>query len=521
MKIFKKKIFRILFITAAALLSSLILSLIFFTKFEKFHRSPPWGCDSFGYLNSAKAVSSNTLFRDHVHRPFLEGLRNHLKANRDDFVSPMNILSPYAYHYDEPSGKIVNQYPPGTGLLLSIFPFDRRASLSPPVSVIILMSMLLLAFYIDSRSISLPDISISVITAAIFYFAPVFTQQYHYVNSLTPTFGILLAAGYLLAANSRAAFLLLGFSVLFRISNIIMFLPLLLAHFYARDIRTPQKAGRELSGTLLYFFAGGFGFLLLYNMALLERVALSAYSSSDLSHNLKIFDNMVFYLSLRQPWFMLHIILLSLVTFNTFILKIPKKWLIFSLLLTAYNYSFYFIHDVVIHYYPHASALLIMGILIYQYRRKFNTSGLRYYLLIPGIILLLLPLNTLLKCLIPTWKIHPKVVREEHRAYADCFSEYDIVWADLYSGTIEYAASIPSFRYANSTKDARQDIMQWLDAAGYKQAIWKTDLEKSHITGEYILQDLSESGLEHKYRIHPDFGEILEIRHLPAKTVIN
>lgn len=78
------------------------------------------GCDAFGYLRSAQMIRRGEAFdvQNQQTRLLIEELKK-----RDLPVAEWgHAVAPHAYRYIEKSDKVSLQYPPGTGLLLALFP---------------------------------------------------------------------------------------------------------------------------------------------------------------------------------------------------------------------------------------------------------------------------------------------------------------------------------------------------------------------------------------------------------------
>ena len=97
------------------------------------HLKLPQGCDEFGYLNMAKAIDEGELFTDHARRPFFTDLISHLQNLFQDENTYRWMIAPHAYHLDPEKKKIINQYPPGVGLVLSLLPLSLRQTFFPVV----------------------------------------------------------------------------------------------------------------------------------------------------------------------------------------------------------------------------------------------------------------------------------------------------------------------------------------------------------------------------------------------------
>ncbi len=99
--------------------------MLLFMNLQSLHSVEPIGCDNFGYARQAE------LFRT---RGLLGGLHTRIdepqaallnKLAQDHFSNSADwfqLVAPHCHHYDIRSRKIILQYPPGTGWILSLFP---------------------------------------------------------------------------------------------------------------------------------------------------------------------------------------------------------------------------------------------------------------------------------------------------------------------------------------------------------------------------------------------------------------
>jgi hypothetical protein len=96
-----------------------------------YHRSLPTeeyahACDSFGYLRMAKEIRRATpqlLYPEFkLESPQTRLLINLMQSRNVPLVDWDELVAPHAHHYFPKSGFVGVQYPPGTGLILALFP---------------------------------------------------------------------------------------------------------------------------------------------------------------------------------------------------------------------------------------------------------------------------------------------------------------------------------------------------------------------------------------------------------------
>lgn len=84
-----------------------------------------YGCDDFAYQRQAELIRSDGLLRGLDTRIETADTRALIAVAQDSGVQASDwqqILGPHCHHVDAHSGRVIAQYPPGTPLVLSIFP---------------------------------------------------------------------------------------------------------------------------------------------------------------------------------------------------------------------------------------------------------------------------------------------------------------------------------------------------------------------------------------------------------------
>jgi MFS family permease len=85
-----------------------------------------YACDSFGYLRSAKelrrAYEQRTWPKFELESPQTRLLIDFMLQSKIPVTRWDEAIAPHAHHYAPQSGNVIDQYPPGTGLVLSMFP---------------------------------------------------------------------------------------------------------------------------------------------------------------------------------------------------------------------------------------------------------------------------------------------------------------------------------------------------------------------------------------------------------------
>lgn len=507
------------------ILYTIVLMSLFYTEYSNRLTQLPAGCDEFGYMNIAKAFSQGTLFKDHAERPFDKGLLEYLRHSSFDYGSYEYLICPHAYYLHKGMFRITNLYPPGTGMVLSVLPFDKRKTASPAVFALLLVFFLIFAFTIKSGKLSFLAINMTAVVAVIAFMSSCFSRgftNYDTVNSVAPSFGILLAAGYLLDKKPGIAIALLGTSVLFRIANIIFIVPFMfiylgkgisLAGYFSKD--TMIKAIKAVG----LFLAGGAGLYFLYVWARFGNPFSPTYpyAASEAASGLALFKNipegLSYYISFRGRWFMSHVLILVLMAWMGIFKKMPVKWIIIALIISLYNICFYLIHPNRTDYYLYGSAMIIGGILL-TYVEAYLRNTLKAGRIVNYAGIMVIGGAALFSALRFPRQDFRQQFNDQIRAYNDCFSGYDVVWANDRSGTVEYATGKAAFRYqwAAGADNTRKAVMSWLYEHGYRQAIWESDLEKGFLDTVDVEAELKSISIDYTVKKCLDFGTVIEVR---------
>ncbi len=455
----------------------IITSVIGWKSHSTFNRNEhllPVGCDEFGYLNMAKAISEGRLFSDHVDRPFADELIHELASKNSNPDSYRWMIAPHAYHLGPNEEKIINQYPPGVGLLLAPFPIEYRRNVFPIASVILGCMALALAGRLAAGEWSIVSLAFIPMLVGLLAQMDAVTLELRRVDSLAPTYGLLIGAGWLLPRRPIWSIALLSAATVFRIPNVILFLPFALAFL----VLGPNPARSMLSvikGTVqvgLVALVGGFGVYLAYAYFLLGHPLKPTYSVIDqeLAEQSRILDNARFYFITHRSWLFPHLIGLFSLAVQGFWTR-RLRWFVFGILLCLFNYGFYLTHKVQIDYYPYATALVCFGLAIGVI--DLERIGRRAKVAVIGIGSLI---SIVMVTTIGIPNVNVKSSFESKIApYQVAFSDVHVVWGELRTGTVGYAADRAGFRYNWGSDSVRLQTMLWLRNHGYRQAVWIDD----------------------------------------------
>lgn len=119
------------------------------------------GCDSYGYLKQKQLFADrgfvgglNTAVSD-SEASFLVSVASKINTN---FLTWSEVVAPHCHHYDQTTKQIVLQYPPGTGLILSLLPANKELQ---SLSVLMVLSTVLLYLITNTLAFTLRHFVIS------------------------------------------------------------------------------------------------------------------------------------------------------------------------------------------------------------------------------------------------------------------------------------------------------------------------------------------------------------------------
>ena len=454
----------------------LLVLLTVYVRFYKNHYELPKGCDEFGYLHMADAIQEGKLLNEHTERPFIEDLTRYLSEKGYNQKEYSWIIAPHAYHLDEGSNKIINQYPIGTSSLMAAFPKAQRQFLFPVIVVFLIYALTLLVSFKQDKDIRGKQFTLTSLFILISIISAPFLTEYINVNSVAPTFGLLLAAGICMKRNWRLAAFLIALTVNFRLANVLLFAPLFiyqLTNFLgSKDFKTLFRSVFETS--LILLLVGILPYML-YTKLLLNEFLASTYSSIDQAPASidMLLTNLKYYFIDENKWFIVNTLCLGLM-YVVNGRKNAKLFISFVVSLVLV-YLFFVFHAAKTPYYPYGIALLLLGVIIQKTSRTLTlTPSIRTFLSGATIVVLLIVLFSNGSKFQNLQKLPQN---KETSKLQNCFEGYDVVWGELKTGTIEYATATPSMRFNWGSKTVRDDIMMWLKNNGYKQVIFLNDLE--------------------------------------------
>lgn len=482
-------------------------------RFYPNHVNLPEGCDEFGYLHLADAISTGKTFAQHTERPYLEELISFLEKKGYSHREMAWVIAPHAYYLEASQKKIINQYPPGTSALVAWLPKEWRQFYFPVLVFAIIYLLGFAVIYFRKPGLLQSEILTTMLLAFCVFAitsSPLLKELTN-VNSVAPTLGFLLAGGMLLSSHPLIAILLIGCSVNFRLANVLLLPPLVALYtwqegtFYWKGLGTYFKRGLLATAVVV---VAGMAIYMGYAWKLLNNPLAATYSEIDQQSGMGLLpDNLRYYFSFRQPWFIMNIGLFGILCWRWRKKQLGSALFYAIAAMLTIVYAYFLTHQAKTPYYPYAPAIIMTGILFR------NLAGIRSWKLkwvwavkIAGVLALVV-------ILADRFPVFQKAVAKDRgqqtRELQACFNAYDLVWGELKTGTVEYATGIPAMRYFWGHDRLRADIMHWMKNNGYRQVIFLDDLSLSR---EEIEQFLHRYSLSSRQVATGHCGEVLYIK---------
>lgn len=463
------------------LLISLLVSVLSYSRFARFHNDLPVGCDEFGYLQLAREF----LGQEPSENPLVEELTAYLKGEGIEYREYGWMVAPHAYHLNATTEKRINQYPPGTSLLLLLIPESyRKKGFAFIVTFLLLIIPIILVLRYSHTPMSTSFLVL--LTGVLMLFVPPFQTEFGRVNSVAPTYGFLIAAGLVFPSKPGLALLLVSLTIPFRLANVLVLFALFTGYFlFLKGYRSSIKRW----AILLLASSPGIMGVLCYHFIKTGNPLNFTYSNIDQkSSGIEEFmSHLEFYIWQEPGWFWIHVIALAALIALSIKGLASRGTLLTMIWLIGLNYLFYFFHHVAVPYYPYASSMIIIGAALgrtpldkLEHSRGYKIAGV-----ISIILMVMTPI---------LYERQPSREQAQIDTYSRCFNENEVVWSELRSGTIEYATGAIGFRYLWGSERARDLAIKWLNDKGITQKIWMEEFADAQ---DEILRKIEISGLNY------------------------
>jgi hypothetical protein len=488
-----------------------------------------FACDPFGYLRMARqvrqAVASLELPQFHLESSQTRLLIDLMQLREVPLGLWEEMVAPHAHHYFPRAGSVGVQYPPGTGLMLALFPEGHAVDgLNQATIALFLVTGFLVLIFAGTRR---AWFSAGFVTMALYLglvmLRKIGTDSYSINAALAPLllgFLCIFAALGLRSSPGRAratwvaAFVggcLLGFTILIRLP-VIFLVPGLLMLLW------PQSWRPSLRDLLMPFSLGimvtGIVPLLVHQYHMTGAWYLPTYGHDDSAPpSLQpLWANLRYYLGggrgSQHNW-ALFVLLIGLGVFLIYrprhkLTRLDLSWTRLTasaLTLWGLPTVYFLTHHIAISYYSipatfGAVLLVALGALTIECcsspvacrTRSARGGGLRWVALalalLPGIV-----------ALIPAGLAYARdaapIVRPARHFVvpAELSSEHAWVWADLLSGTFWYYGNKPAFKIGFTVPDTRALVYGFVFERGEFQY-----LVRDSATMQEIMQEISHMG---------------------------
>lgn len=488
---------------------SILITVLFtvgtYYKYSIRHEKLPKGCDEFGYLNMAKAISNDIAFQDHAPRPFLEGLIDTLQQEGLKEQEYIWMVVPHAYHLSSTTNwKVINQYPPGTSYVLSWFPLELRQRIFPLlVMLLTLIATLFIGFKYAKLDPSKLLLSVSLI-AIMLHMIPPFGGEMLRINSLAFTFGLFIGVGLTAKKHPLIALFCVVLSTNFRVVNLLMLLPLLfffIPHMWDMLIAKKWKPLLTFIIKSVLVIVLAISPYIYYMLELLGNPLIPTYPVHDTS-----FGTMTsFYFSLKEEWFLAHLFVVVLLVILNRFKRLNTKELLIWITFPVVNYLLFSFHKIQMSYYPFASFFILVGAVIYYFAKtKIDRLQHKLVVLLPLIIAIVLSVDGV-----------GRFMRKDHVDFNGLAETYrplcdiDVVWGEQLSSTAEYVCNNNGFKYDFASPKAREIAFNYLLNKNYSQAILCDDV---NIDFEDIYQELTAYKIVFQVKNLPEIGRVILIK---------
>jgi hypothetical protein len=438
------------------LLASLVLMLwLHYDTYRGHNKSVDfaYACDDFGYLRQARLFQQNgligglnTALTDENTVYLIEKFKN--LADPSDWA---HAVGPHCHNYKAPTDRVVLQYPPLTGLFLSLF--FEGAQVRRDLALVEVILVAFLSFIaINSRVPTVP-----LLAAALGAFLLVGLKGYGWSLSIVGSTLLLTFLGYLTVSISNAStrrgrmaagFLLglvLGLSVGFRIANV-LFASGLIAVLGIDLIRRPTLGNASSLLSAAVGFVGGVAPVLAANAINTGSPFVSTYGLVDATPVHWAAETMrsgLHYYFVVEPKAGGYVIVSAATVAAALILSVlrrrhdlAKAAAIAGISLTT-SLCFMVMHEIRIAYYLFPTAVYGTATAVFCLIACENAraSGTRPNPLSPILKAMAFGAVSIVAAVVPWLLILPVYQPPEMTA---SFGPRAIVWADLLTGTIHY-----------------------------------------------------------------------------------
>jgi hypothetical protein len=487
-------------------------------------------CDPFGYLQMAdeirhaaasRTIPKFTIETDHT-RLLVELMRSH------DQPVPLwdEMVAPLAFHYFPAADHVAVQYPPGAGLMLSLFPEGRALhGLNRMVVIIFLVAglMMLGVAAIKRRSLSAGLLMVAL-TLGLETVAMLDNASFSMNSLLAPLLlsGLCLCGAWAIDIDNVKRFylawfltllagLFFGFAILARIP-VVLLLPGVMLLLWPVRLRAVHKS------PWVPFSLGVFGGGILPLMVHQSRVAGAWYLTTYAHENTtppalgRVMDNINYYYgpgrSSMVSWALLAIVVgcVGLMLWSgrrakvnappTFLRRLSWSRLIVSAFtILAVSNVYFLTHEARVHYYTWPAlfaAVLMLALGAFALERGpvatvRSKAWLRHTLMVLGLMLSLAPGFVVMGRVWSHYELPSGETRRKQLSIpAELADESAWVWATSLSGTFWYYSHKPTHKLTSTNADMRELVFKYVQGRGEPQFIVNDDPSMQAVLDEIV-----------------------------------
>jgi len=526
-----KRVGRILELTwLSALGIALVASALTTDRRARQVEENPSFCDPFGYLQMAqeirRAAASGTAPQFSLETPHTRLLVEFMQSQQQPLPLWDEMVAPLAFHYFPTADHVAVQYPPGAGLMLSLFPEGKALhGLNRLVVAIFLVAGLMMLVVAAIKRLPLAaGFFVLALTLGLEIVAQLDNASFSMNSLLSPVLlsGLCLSGVWALRTDNLKSFylawfltvlagLFFGFAILARIP-VVLLLPGILLMLWPVSLRAVHKSAWV--PFILGVFAGGILPLMFHQSRVAGAWYLSTYAAQDNTPPAlgRVWTNISYYFgpgrSSSVNWVLPVIFVgcVGLILWSkrretaagpaVFVRRLSWSRVIASALtILAVSNVYFLTHEIRIHYYPWPAlfgAVLLLALATFALENgpaatALADGWLRRSLLVIGILLSLAPGLVVMG---RVWSHYEPPSREtppkRFSLPAELAEESAWVWACGLSGTFWYYAHKPTHKLTSTNADTRELVFKFVRGRGEPQYVVNDDPSMQAVLDEII-----------------------------------
>lgn len=434
------------------------------------------GCDSFGYLCAARQIRESLPQKHLPNFALRDGqvdtLVHLLKSSKYPTEDWAEIVGPHAHHYDAHSRRVILQYPPGTGLVLSVFPEGTAAR---RLTQIVALAIFFITAWLVAVHPGSPVASIPLVFAAIASIVVCDTIAHYSYSIQASLLPLILGTIWLSKSPGKSAFTTLS-ALSFSFASLCR-IPIAF-HFFGWLYCLPPK--RRVLFTA-FFAISLFSTLGYYNFVYAGSPFRFTYSSADHSPPSlgAVAENLRFYLYRGGAQMNWAVLVMGLVAFfvRDFFPRTTRLALLRCAAIGGLPLVYFLTHQVRIAYYPFPTMLnmlWVFGMTFYATEEPLRVEAARSRKSRFGVsVARLLVVGASLY-------LGTRVVRGDHRVDQSHVpielspveqtilrDPKTFIFSDFRSGSFWYYYRHPAFKLSFAKPEVRQFVLRELKRAGY------------------------------------------------------